>query len=101
MKKQESHARTARVLGLWGLVALGLTANLAVIGIIVITLYPTAPKQTSDALTGLASVAAAGIGALAGWISRGQMQNHSDKMLDSAALPATLKPEAEPDSTIR
>jgi hypothetical protein len=73
MVRAESHERTQRTLGVWGLFALGTAAALAIIGIVMVSLLPTKGLETgSDALTALASIGAGAVGALAGWLARGQ-----------------------------
>ena len=75
----ESAARTQRLLGLAGLLALGGTGTFAVIGIILVTVWPQREgPDIADALTALSTVAAAAIGAVAGWLARGYTISGSD-----------------------
>lgn len=75
-RPRESDARTQRVLGLAGLFALGATGTIAVVGIVVVAVWPAELRTGLDAdaaLTALSTVAAAAVGALAGWFARGQL----------------------------
>jgi hypothetical protein len=68
----ESHERTQRTLGVYGLLALGVAATLAVVGIVLVSLLPNPGLENgADALTALAAIGSGAIGALAGWLARG------------------------------
>jgi hypothetical protein len=88
--KPESAARTQRLLGLAGLLALGGTGTFAVIGIILVTVWPQREgPDIADALTALATIAAAAIGAVAGWLARGYTISAPDAPVPAPVAPGT------------
>lgn len=96
--RPESDARTQRVLGLAGLFALGATGTIAVVGIVVVAVWPAAVRTGLDAdaaMTALSTVAAASVGALAGWFARGQLH---DTVSAVPGPPAAPDPPTPPRS---